>query len=526
MSCSNSSSSKCNPCGPSESAMNAIADRSAYYARISQYNADAFSQVYLGAKDIAPTVDNNGNPLIEGALYFDTVNELLYAWDGTAWVSAIVGANTVTTNTPQTITGQKTFTQNVLGNLTGNVTGNVTGNITGNVTGTVTGAASLNVLKSGDTMTGPLVVPAGATGSQVPRASETVKRNGDTLSGEYVIQTLFSTTSTTSLTIGVGSQTLTVGAGLDWTSGRAIKITNTASSSRYMSGTVTSYASSTGSMVVNVITIGSSGTYASWTVTQESSTALPTLRITSNDTANAFVVEDSTNPDSTPFVITSSGNVGVGISPTITGLEVSGTTKSKFYDTRQGPSFNGAYCFQYGRGIEGFGSYKISFPFYANGQTSTIDLFNEFADPVFSGGMLAQALYGSTANTGLFLRCFVSTAVIATTIATGFQQVTKGNYVGDICINSLMTGSSTGWGINGVGATTSATISTASGVAQTIGGVPFINAIAGYIGFTATRETVSADGTINLVAKGHTTADDAITSYQSFVNLRIDLMVN
>ena len=34
MSCGNSRSSKCNPCGPSEAAMNAIADRAAYYARI------------------------------------------------------------------------------------------------------------------------------------------------------------------------------------------------------------------------------------------------------------------------------------------------------------------------------------------------------------------------------------------------------------------------------------------------------------------------------------------------------------
>lgn len=34
MSCGNSKSSKCNPCGPSEAAMNAIADRAAYYARI------------------------------------------------------------------------------------------------------------------------------------------------------------------------------------------------------------------------------------------------------------------------------------------------------------------------------------------------------------------------------------------------------------------------------------------------------------------------------------------------------------
>jgi len=36
---------------------------------------------------------------------------------------------------------------------------------------------------SGDTMSGALVVPAGATGSQVPRVSEVVKKAGDTMTG-------------------------------------------------------------------------------------------------------------------------------------------------------------------------------------------------------------------------------------------------------------------------------------------------------------------------------------------------------
>ena len=44
MSCGNSRSSKCNPCGPSESAMNSIADRAAYYARLA--NACASSACF------------------------------------------------------------------------------------------------------------------------------------------------------------------------------------------------------------------------------------------------------------------------------------------------------------------------------------------------------------------------------------------------------------------------------------------------------------------------------------------------
>jgi hypothetical protein len=87
MSCSNSNS-KCNPCGPSEDAINAIANRANYYARVSQYAADQvaqFNTVYLGAKATAPTVDNSGDALIVGALYFNTTSDVMFVWNGTAW---------------------------------------------------------------------------------------------------------------------------------------------------------------------------------------------------------------------------------------------------------------------------------------------------------------------------------------------------------------------------------------------------------------------------------------------------------
>lgn len=45
-----------------------------------------FSRVYLGAKDAPPATDNNGDALILGALYFDTIDNQLKAWNGTAWV--------------------------------------------------------------------------------------------------------------------------------------------------------------------------------------------------------------------------------------------------------------------------------------------------------------------------------------------------------------------------------------------------------------------------------------------------------
>jgi hypothetical protein len=49
-----------------------------------------------------------------------------------------------------------TYNINVIGNVAGNVIGNLQGTVAGNVVGTVTGAASLNVLKTGDTLSGDL----------------------------------------------------------------------------------------------------------------------------------------------------------------------------------------------------------------------------------------------------------------------------------------------------------------------------------------------------------------------------------
>lgn len=50
------------------------------------------------------------------------------------------------------------------------------------------------------------------------------------------------------------------------------------------------------------------------------------LHINNTTTGATFLAEDSTNPDSTPFVIDASGNVGIGISGTTFKLDVNGTT--------------------------------------------------------------------------------------------------------------------------------------------------------------------------------------------------------
>ena len=213
MSCSNSNS-KCNPCGPSEDAINAIANRANYYARVSQYAADQvaqFNTVYLGAKATAPTVDNSGNALVVGALYFNTTNNFFYVWDGSVWAQV----QGVTTNTAQTITGQKTFTQSIIASagVTGNATTATTlatGRtiaISGAVTGTATsfdGSANITipaVIASGATITSP-VLAGTATGLLTSTVIQGVTDGVAAVSGivGQVVQSTLAVASAVSLT--------------------------------------------------------------------------------------------------------------------------------------------------------------------------------------------------------------------------------------------------------------------------------------------------------------------------------------
>jgi len=48
---------------------------------------DNFDDRYLGAKSSAPSVDNDGNALLTGALYWNSVSATMFAWTGSAWGS-------------------------------------------------------------------------------------------------------------------------------------------------------------------------------------------------------------------------------------------------------------------------------------------------------------------------------------------------------------------------------------------------------------------------------------------------------
>ena len=60
---------------------------SAASAAAAAASADNFDDVYLGSKSSAPSVDNDGDALTTGDLYFNSVSNQLNVWNGSAWVA-------------------------------------------------------------------------------------------------------------------------------------------------------------------------------------------------------------------------------------------------------------------------------------------------------------------------------------------------------------------------------------------------------------------------------------------------------
>ena len=75
------------------------ASTSASNAATSETNAaasfDSFDDRYLGAKSSDPTVDNDGNALLTGALYFNSTAGVMNVYNGSAWLAAYVSASGV-----------------------------------------------------------------------------------------------------------------------------------------------------------------------------------------------------------------------------------------------------------------------------------------------------------------------------------------------------------------------------------------------------------------------------------------------
>ena len=79
------SASSASAASTSESNAATSATASASSAAASAASYDSFDDRYLGAKSSAPSVDNDGNALITGAIYFNSSSNGMFVWSGSTW---------------------------------------------------------------------------------------------------------------------------------------------------------------------------------------------------------------------------------------------------------------------------------------------------------------------------------------------------------------------------------------------------------------------------------------------------------
>jgi hypothetical protein len=98
---SNAATSETNASNSATAAASSATDAAASY--------DSFDDRYLGAKASGPTLDNDGDALITGALYFDTTANLMKVYDGSSWVDAGSAVNGTSERQTYTATAAQTI---------------------------------------------------------------------------------------------------------------------------------------------------------------------------------------------------------------------------------------------------------------------------------------------------------------------------------------------------------------------------------------------------------------------------------
>ena len=212
-SASNASSSASAAAADAASAASALAQTLAAY--------DNFDDRYLGAKSSDPSLDNDGNALIAGALYFNTVLPGMKVYTGSAWVVAYVsgGGFLSTTNNLSELTATASTARTNIGLGTGDSPQFTAVNV-GNATDTTVTRVSAGVIA----VEGSNVLMASNIGGSVQaydaelQAISGLSANGlvtRTSSSTAAARTITGTTNVITVTNGdgvSGNPTLTTGS--------------------------------------------------------------------------------------------------------------------------------------------------------------------------------------------------------------------------------------------------------------------------------------------------------------------------
>jgi len=237
---------------------------------------DNFDDRYLGSKTSNPTLDNDGNALVAGALYFNSVSGAMQVYTGSAWVAAYVSgtgflasannlSDVASTSSARTNLGLGTIATQAASSVA------ITG---GSINGTTIGASTASTGRFSDLtdtgLTSGRVIYAGTGGNLVDDADFTF--NGTTV-------TMANDASISGLTVGKGAG----GVATNTAVGNAALFSNTTGADNTAVGNFSQFPT-TGSSNTS---LGS--TALRFNTTGGLNTAIGTSALYSNTTADASV---------------------------------------------------------------------------------------------------------------------------------------------------------------------------------------------------------------------------------------------
>ena len=165
---------------------------------------DSFDDRYLGSKTSDPSLDNDGNALLTGALYFNSTSGEMRVYSGSAWLATYLPASGYLALSGGTMTGSITFAGGQTFPGTGTVTSVSVVSANG-LAGTVANSTTTPAITLSTSITGVLKGNGTAISAAVAGTDYVTPTGTETLTNKRITSRVVSTTSASSLTPSVAT---------------------------------------------------------------------------------------------------------------------------------------------------------------------------------------------------------------------------------------------------------------------------------------------------------------------------------